>query len=154
MPILAGGPRIFQKSGSHLQILGARRATYICTRKELADVQCSVSRTVTQRTFLGARELMHIFVGQERNVTNQAANIRSRRTKFILVGDHVLGMSTSLLLGVVYIPSFPPVTSLVLIPQYPLQFHFLPVPSQLLLYVYCLISTRPKRSQEFHLKRF
>jgi hypothetical protein len=94
-----------------------------------------VNRTFTHGTFLGARELMHIFVRQERNVINHAENIRLQRTKFILVDDQVSGMCAPLLLGVGYIPSFPPFTPLVLIPQYPLQLQFFPVASQLLHYV-------------------
>ena len=69
-----------------------------------------MNRTVTHRTFLGAHELMHIFVGQGRKVTNHAENIRLQRTKFILVDDQAPGMCAPLLLGVGYIPSFPPFT--------------------------------------------
>jgi len=68
---------------------------------------------VTHRTFLGAHELMHIFVGQGRNVTNHAENIRRQRIKFILADDQLPGMCAPLLLRVVYIPTFPPFTSLV-----------------------------------------
>ena len=110
-----------------------------------------MNRTVTHRTFLGARELMHICVGQERNVTNHAENIRRQRAKFILVDDQVPGMCTPLLLGVGYIPTFPPFTSLDLFPQYPLKFQFFPFASQLLHYV--LSRHTHKMSEEFHLWR-
>lgn len=103
-----------------------------------------MNRTITHRTFLGARELMHIFVGQEINVTNHTENIRRQLTKFILVDDQVPGMCAPLLLGVGYIPSFPPFTSLVLIPHYPLQFQCFLVASRLLHYLYCLILTHPQ----------
>jgi hypothetical protein len=97
-----------------------------------------VNRTVTHGTVLCARQLLHIFVGQERNVTNHAENIRLQRTKCILVDDRVPGMCAPLLLGVGCIQTFPPFTPLVLIPQCPLQFQFFPVASQLLHYVYGL----------------
>ena len=97
-----------------------------------------MNRTATHGIFLGARELMHIFVGQERNVTNHAENIWRQRAKFILVDDQVLGMCAPLLLGVGYIQFFPPFMSLAFISRYPLLFQFFPFASQILHSVYCL----------------
>jgi hypothetical protein len=107
---------------------------------------------VTHRTFLGARELMHIFVGQERNFTNHAENIWRQCTKFFLVDDQVPGMCAPLLLKSLVHPNFSTVyitcsfsSIFFTISVFPIYFAITSL---------CILSCHThKMSQEFHMWR-